>query len=287
MGVSGVATFSGLSINKTGTGYTLSATSGSLAGATSSAFNVTPGSASLTQSTIVASSSSITADGSSTSTITVQLKDANGNNLASSGGTVVVSTTLGTLGTVTDNNNGTYTATLTSATTAGTATVSGTLGGSGNALTSTASVNFVAGAATQIALTTQAVGSASGAAFARQPVVTIQDAFGNTVTSDSASTVSMTVSSGATVIGTATATASSGLAAFTTVGISGTLGTTYTLSFSSGSFAPVTQTIIPALLVSGLARNGEEQGKVITTGSVQSGLGIVFTTGPSYYWEPS
>src|SRR5262249_49472392 len=37
----GVATFSNLSINNAGTGYTLTATSGSLTGATSASFNVT------------------------------------------------------------------------------------------------------------------------------------------------------------------------------------------------------------------------------------------------------
>ncbi len=41
--VSGVATFGTLTLNRTGTGYTLAASSGALTGATSSAFNVTPG----------------------------------------------------------------------------------------------------------------------------------------------------------------------------------------------------------------------------------------------------
>jgi hypothetical protein len=40
--VSGVATFSDLSINKTGTGYTLSASSSGITGATSGTFNITP-----------------------------------------------------------------------------------------------------------------------------------------------------------------------------------------------------------------------------------------------------
>ena len=39
--VNGVATFNGLSINKAGTGYTLTATDGSLTAATSNAFDVT------------------------------------------------------------------------------------------------------------------------------------------------------------------------------------------------------------------------------------------------------
>ena len=44
--VAGIATFSNLSIDKTGTGYTLSASDGALSGATSSAFNIIPGAAS-------------------------------------------------------------------------------------------------------------------------------------------------------------------------------------------------------------------------------------------------
>ncbi len=40
--VNGIATFSGLTLNTAGTGYTLTATSGSLTSATTSAFNVTP-----------------------------------------------------------------------------------------------------------------------------------------------------------------------------------------------------------------------------------------------------
>src|SRR5262249_16453471 len=40
--VGGIATFSTLSIDKAGTGYTLTAADGSLAGATSGTFNITP-----------------------------------------------------------------------------------------------------------------------------------------------------------------------------------------------------------------------------------------------------
>ncbi len=54
--------------------------------------------------------------------------------------TVALSTTLGTLGSVTDNNNRTYTATLTAGTTAGTATIAGTL--NGMAITDGAAATF-------------------------------------------------------------------------------------------------------------------------------------------------
>src|SRR5205807_7329674 len=43
--VAGVATFADLSLNRTGTGYTLAASDGALTPVTSSAFNVTPGAA--------------------------------------------------------------------------------------------------------------------------------------------------------------------------------------------------------------------------------------------------
>ncbi|PKH86222.1 Ig-like domain-containing protein, partial [Colwellia sp. Bg11-28] len=59
--------------------------------------------------------------------ITVQVKDSNGNNVNNGGGDVELNTSLGDIGTVTDNNDGTYTAIYTSATTVGTATITGTL----------------------------------------------------------------------------------------------------------------------------------------------------------------
>ena len=76
---------------------------------------------------IDANPTTILANGQETSTITVQAKDAGGNNYSSSAGTLLLSTDLGTLGTVTDNNDGTYTATLRAGTVGGTATISGTI----------------------------------------------------------------------------------------------------------------------------------------------------------------
>ena len=90
--------------------------------------------------TITATPTAIPSDGASTSTITVQLKDGAGTNLTTGGATVALSTTLGTLGAVTDNLDGTYTATLTAGVTAGTATITGTL--NGTAITNGAAVTF-------------------------------------------------------------------------------------------------------------------------------------------------
>jgi hypothetical protein len=74
-----------------------------------------------------------------TSTVTVQAVDANGNNLTTGGATVVLATSFGQLGPVTDNGNGTYTATLIF-NAPGTATVTGTLNGSAIGHTATATL---------------------------------------------------------------------------------------------------------------------------------------------------
>jgi gliding motility-associated-like protein len=99
-----------------------------------------------TKSTLTANPTSIVANGTTTSTITVQLKDSSNVNLTSSGGTVVVTTTAGTLGTVVNNNNGTYTVTLTSSSTTGTATLGFSI--NGTTATATATVAFTAPSAT-------------------------------------------------------------------------------------------------------------------------------------------
>jgi len=108
------------------------------------------GSASPATSTITAAPTTITADGTSTSVVTVQLKDAFGNNLTAGGATVTLATTAGTLGNVTDNGNGTYTATLTSAAAPGTATITGKLGGVD--IVDTETVTFKVGVALTLTL---------------------------------------------------------------------------------------------------------------------------------------
>ena len=77
--------------------------------------------------TISADPSSIDANGRDTTNITIQLADSDGEHLTSSGGVVVINTTLGTLSAVTDNGDGTYSAILTSGTTSGKAKITATL----------------------------------------------------------------------------------------------------------------------------------------------------------------
>jgi hypothetical protein len=91
--------------------------------------------------TISVSAESVAA-GATTITITVQAKDANVNDFTVSGGVVTLASTgSGSISAVTDNNDGTYTATISNKV-AEAVTISGTI--AGNAITDTAAVTFVA-----------------------------------------------------------------------------------------------------------------------------------------------
>src|SRR5262245_1156052 len=90
----------------------------------------TPGAISRIQSTVAVSPASVAVGG--TSTVTLTAKDANGTPLPTGGATIALGLgpgpTVGTFGPVTDNNDGTYTATFTG-TAAGSNTVTATIGG--------------------------------------------------------------------------------------------------------------------------------------------------------------
>jgi adhesin/invasin len=175
----GIATFNNLSIQRAGS-YTLRATSGTLTQDTSVAFQITPGPPSGATSEIAASPTSIEADGTSTSSVTVLLRDGFGNALTTGGANVTVSTTLGTLGPVTDNGNGTYSATLTSSTTAGTATISGTVNAA--AISDTATVNFTLVGAPMLVVQVQPSNTKVGQPISPAVVVRVVDGLGNTLT---------------------------------------------------------------------------------------------------------
>ncbi|HSK20857.1 MAG TPA: invasin domain 3-containing protein [Longimicrobiales bacterium] len=79
---------------------------------------------------ITASPSLLSADGTSMSQVTVVIRDAGGAEIGASAGTVVLNApTLGMLDSVTDHDDGTYTATFTAGTTVGTSVITGTLDG--------------------------------------------------------------------------------------------------------------------------------------------------------------
>lgn len=106
----------------------------------SNSFTVNAGIPDINTSVITASPSVIVNDGNSTSLITVQLKDQFSNDLSTGGQVVNIQTSEGNISSVADNNNGTYTATLTSTSNLVTATLNATL--NGNAIVDEAEVEF-------------------------------------------------------------------------------------------------------------------------------------------------
>ena len=118
-----------------------------------------PVAASTTTSTISATPNSIVASGTSTSTVTVTLYNSSGTQLTTSGGIVVVNTTAGTISSITDNGDGTYSAILTSAVASGSATLSFSI--NGVLATATTSVTFTGGTTYTIISSAGANGSIS------------------------------------------------------------------------------------------------------------------------------
>ncbi|VVH59718.1 hypothetical protein BAZOLSSOX_1793 [uncultured Gammaproteobacteria bacterium] len=106
--------------------------------------NNAPGVATTAHSTLTTNRASVMANGTSTATITMQAKDASGNNLTTGGLTVTMSAKNGsfaTLSSVSDNDDGTYTATITAGKVVEKVMVSAAFGGSN--VDDTVDVNFI------------------------------------------------------------------------------------------------------------------------------------------------
>jgi hypothetical protein len=233
--VAGEATFSDLKIDKTGTGYVLRATSGTLLLADSTPFNITPGAA--VRIAFLAQPTSAAA-GASLGTITVQVKDAAGNVVT--GSTATVTLAIG-------NNAGGIGATLAGTTSVnaivGVATFSNvslntaangyTLSASASGLTGDTSTafNVTAGAANRVKFSVQPTNSVAGVVINPAATVRIEDAFGNLTTSGADVTVALTTPGAAVLSGTALQPAAAGLAAFANLSVN-KVGT-YTLTASS------------------------------------------------------
>jgi hypothetical protein len=115
-----------------GTAQTLNMTLDGTPAGSSTSCSVTPGAIDRTVSTVTLSAASVAAGGSN-ATVTLQGKDAAGNNLTAGGSTVVFGhsggTSVITVGSTTDVGNGTYTAPVTPTTEGTATTMSATIGG--------------------------------------------------------------------------------------------------------------------------------------------------------------
>jgi hypothetical protein len=236
----GIATFSGLSIDKLGSGYTLVATSSGLTGATSAAFDITAGGA--TQLVFTVQPTTATAGASIAPAVQVTAKDGLGNVAAGFTGTVTVA--IGT-----NPAGGNLSGTKTVSAVAGVATFNDlsinrngtgytlTAKTSGLAIITSTSFDILLGPASQLVFTAQPATTAAGTLLA--PVtVTAQDAAGNTVTGFTNNvTLSITVNpGGGTLSGTTTVAAAAGVTTFSNLSINKS-GTGYRLLASSGALS--------------------------------------------------
>ena len=237
--IAGVATFSGVSIDKIGTGYTLSAISAGLSSASSNAFNVTVGAA----SKLVFSTQPGNGTGGNNLSIqpAVTIQDAGGNTVTSASNaiTIAIATNPGS-GTLSVDTNP-----LTAS--SGVSSFSGvkidkagvgyTLIANAAGLTSATSNSFTVsvGAAAQVVFSTQPGNGTGGTNLSTQPVIEIQDAGGNLVPTASNNillSIGTNPSGGALSVTTNPVTATNGVATFSGVKID-KAGNGYTLTASS------------------------------------------------------
>jgi hypothetical protein len=232
----GKASFSGLSIDKPGTGYTLQASSGALSG-TSAAFDITIGS--VAKFVFNPSPSNTLAGAPFATQPVVEAQDAGGN----------LVTSFNSLVTLTIANNpggGTLSGTASATAVNGVASFGGlsinrsgagyTLQASDGLATGTsAGFDILAGAPTQLVFTASPADTRAGVAFTNQPVVEARDALGNISTGFSGpvtlAITSGTGAPGAVLGGTLIVNAVNGVASFSGLSID-KLGTGYQLTAS-------------------------------------------------------
>ncbi|PAD75303.1 hypothetical protein CHH67_15655 [Paenibacillus campinasensis] len=143
-----------------------------------------PGRASSQTSELTAELGEITADGSDSTIIHLQMKDAFHNLLDSGGSYVVLNTTAGVLSPVQDHQDGTYTAVLTAGTKVGIAEITGSM--NGLPLLSTVQVQLLPGppaaSTSTLSVDRSMVSTDDGIA---EVTIQLKDAFGNELTTDS------------------------------------------------------------------------------------------------------
>ncbi|MFI5232609.1 MAG: Ig-like domain-containing protein [Gemmatimonadales bacterium] len=261
--VSGVATFSGLSLAKAAAGYRLAATAGTLTPDTSATFTVVPATAA---SIAITGGSAQTGSVSSTlaAPLGVTVSDAFGNPVGLTNVQFAVASGGGTLssGAVPTNAAGVATAAWTLGALTGAQSVTATASSlAGSPLTFSATA--VAGGAAKLAISAQPSSAAAGAAISPPVIVQVKDAAGNLATTYSGS-VSLALAAnpgGATLGGATTVAAVGGVATFSNVSLNKAAGG-YTLAASASGLAgdtstPFATTAAAAATVSGAGGDGQ------------------------------
>ncbi len=235
--MNGVAAFSTLTINRTGTGYTLAASASGLTGNTSATFNITPGTAALLVFTVQPSSA--TSGAAITPAVQVTAQDAQGNTATPFSGNVALAIAAnpggGTLAGTTSVAavNGVATFANVSIDKVGTGyTLAASATGPGG--TTSTAFNITPAAASHLVFSAQPTTTTAGSVITPAVQVTAQDAQGNTA-SGFTGNVSVAIGTnpgGGTLSGTATAAAVGGVVSFGSLSID-KAGTGYTLATSA------------------------------------------------------
>jgi len=233
--VAGVATFTDLSISLAGA-KVLTATVSELTTADTSSFTIT-GPATKLAFTTQPSESTVAGVAFAQQPV-VTIRDATDVTVGSATNPITLTLTTGTgtlSGTVTMSPvNGVSTFTDLSIDLAGADKVLTALATSLTPAETSPTFTIVAAAASQLAITTQPVGGASGAALATQPKIEIRDALGNLVDDDTTVvTVGIKTGAGGTLGGDVDIMAVNGVVTFADVTLAGTVLTDYVLTFTS------------------------------------------------------
>jgi hypothetical protein len=234
----GVATFSFLNIGKAGTGYHLKATdsNGSVATATSNAFNITTGPpASITLTTQPAANSNIVA--ATTIAVAAQVKDSNGNAISGDSVTLAIGTNAGgatlsvTVNPLPTDSSGNVIYTNVSLDKAGSGYTLKVTEATGSLSATSNAFNIVAGAPATITFNTQPTGGSNITPATTIPIVAqVTDNHANAIVGDNVTLAIANNAGGATLSVTANpvATDSAGKATFANVSLD-KIGTGYTL----------------------------------------------------------
>jgi hypothetical protein len=293
----GVAIFSDLGINYSGTGYELSATGSGIAGVTSALFDIVPGAAA--QLVITGQPASATVATIFTTAVQVTAHDAQGNTATDFAGNVTVA--------IGDNpSGGTLSGTTIMAAVAGVATFADIAidrTGPGYTLQATsgllaaatsAPIDVTAGVATQLAFTVQPSNTAAGATITPAVQVRARDTQGNTAT-DFTGDVTVAIGTspgGGTLSGTLTRAAVAGVAVFDNLSIDRN-GNGYRLvasaaGVSDGSSSTFNVTAVTSVLVgAGDIADCGTSGDEATANLLDNIAGTVFTAGDNAYNDGS
>jgi Chitobiase/beta-hexosaminidase C-terminal domain len=243
----GIATFNDLSVSAPGSGYTLLATSPSVAPAVSAPFVITPAvSSTPAKLAFLQQPSNASTQATIAPAVTVVVEDGNGNPVTNSTNpvTLVLTGVSGLAGTLTATpQNGIATFSNLSVGTAGTYTLTATSPSLTSAISASFVITALGGSAppppVKLAFLQQPTNASTGATIAPAVTVVVEDSKGNTVTA-AVNPITLTLVGGTGLAGTLSVIPKNGIATFNNLSVSN--AGIYTLAATSTSLVPAAST---------------------------------------------